>query len=167
MPDRIDERTVTGNIPYGKAGPGPSRHIHCPRVLMVVEGRRRLQIDEVTMSVLSVPPYDLSDTKRKSRRYLCTDPDAAIAHRGDRAGWQKDLTRSDEAISLLNRPKDLVVVIERGQLRHSQIVDIHMAVQLVCRTDLKYILLCDHVLVQAEIIDVVKCLEGSLAQPRR
>ena len=89
-------------------------------------------------------------------------PDAPIALRGHRDRRKKDLAGGDKTVPLLDSVQDAVIVIERRQFRQSKIVDVHMPVEFIRRTDLKYIHFSNHVLVQAEVIQVIERLECSL-----
>ena len=119
------------------------------------------------MSVHTVAPHQFSDSQRKCRGYSCFDADAPITLRRHRGRREKDLAGGYKTVPLLDRVHDAVIVIERRQLRQSKIVDVHMPVEFIRRTDLKYINFSNHVLVQAEVVHVIERLECSLPQPRR
>src|ERR1700677_119709 len=82
-PNRIRKRAISRHVPHRKPRPRPAvERVHKPRVLVIVECRRRLQINQVPVGVYTVAPHHLSDPQGKCRGNSGLDADAPITLRG-------------------------------------------------------------------------------------
>src|ERR1700744_4472713 len=111
MPDRIGEGAVSCHVPDRKPSPGPAWGLDQPGVLVIVKGRRRLQVDDLPVGVHTVTPHHFSHSQRKCRSYSCFHTDAAVTLRGHGGRREKDLARGYKTVPFLNRVQEAVVVI--------------------------------------------------------
>ena len=81
-PDRIGKRAISRDIPHGKPRPRPPGCIDQPRVLVIVECRRRLQVDDLPVGVHAVAPHHLAILKGNVADILALTRMLQIALRG-------------------------------------------------------------------------------------